>query len=567
MLLAGGAVANVATIVFDVVVDPGVADGTVISNQGFASALLGGIVDRPSDDPTTPLVDDPTRDVVGNAPLLFATKSVVIGTDNGTPGVVDPLDVLHYTITVLNTGNIAASAAVLSDPVPANTTWQSDSLLLNGLPVGVPDGGTSPLAGGIGIASSDETPPLPGPAGGTLSPGESATIEFDLQVDAGVPGGTLISNQAIVGTAELPNLLTDGDGNPATGPEPTVVVVGAGQQLAISKLVSVVGGGPALAGSRLEYEVRVTNVGTVDALNVVITDDVDPAVLAYVLGSATLDGVAGDVAVAGTLLTADYSAANGPLPVGTTTVLRFRADVDGGLVDGDTITNVGVVTWNAPPQTENASVSIDVGGTPGAAGLNGTAWHDENFDDVLDGGETLLTGWTVELLRGGIGGTPVQSALTDVAGAWSLTGVAPNDLNGEIYALRFTAPSAGPNTAPLGSPTAFSRSPTWSLPAAPTSRTSTCPSTPTAWSTTAWTARRSRAPRSPCWQTARASPCRAAASRSRSSRARSRAPTASTSSTSSSAIRAARAPAATKSPSRCRRAAPTRPDPRRSFRR
>ena len=42
---------------------------------------------------------------------------------------------------------------------------------------------------------------------------------------------------------ELPDLLTDGDGNPATGPEPTIVVVGNGQQLAITKQVAVVGGG------------------------------------------------------------------------------------------------------------------------------------------------------------------------------------------------------------------------------------------------------------------------------------------------------------------------------------
>jgi hypothetical protein len=47
-----------------------------------------------------------------------------------------------------------------------------------------------------------------------------------------------------VGSLEVPTLLTDGDGNPATGPEPTIVVVGDGQQLAVTKSVAVVGGGP-----------------------------------------------------------------------------------------------------------------------------------------------------------------------------------------------------------------------------------------------------------------------------------------------------------------------------------
>jgi len=167
---------DVATLGFDVVIDPSVPDGTVISNQAFASAQLGGAIDQPSDDPRTPIPDDPTRDVVGNAPLLFAPKRVAIGVDGGSPGIVDPLDILHYAVTVINSGPIPATGATLRDAVPANTTWVADSLRLNGLAVGAPDGGVSPLAAGIPIASSDQTPPLPGPNGGTLSPGESALV-------------------------------------------------------------------------------------------------------------------------------------------------------------------------------------------------------------------------------------------------------------------------------------------------------------------------------------------------------------------------------------------------------
>ena len=48
---ASSSQANVATITFDVVVNPNVANGTVISNQGFVSAADSGIVDQPSDDP------------------------------------------------------------------------------------------------------------------------------------------------------------------------------------------------------------------------------------------------------------------------------------------------------------------------------------------------------------------------------------------------------------------------------------------------------------------------------------------------------------------------------------
>ena len=99
--------------------------------------------------------------MVGDVPLLFAPKSAALLVDNGTIGVVDPGDTLRYTITVYNNGAAAATQAVLQDAVPANTTYVPDSTTLNGLPVGQPDGGISPLATGIPISSSDLTPPLP----------------------------------------------------------------------------------------------------------------------------------------------------------------------------------------------------------------------------------------------------------------------------------------------------------------------------------------------------------------------------------------------------------------------
>ena len=136
-------------------------------------------------------------------------------------------------------------------------------------------------------------------------------LQFDLRVNAGTPAGTVISNQAVVDSVELPDLPTDGDGNPATGPEPTVVVVGNSQQLSITKQVVVVGGGAAVPGAQLEYVVRVTNIAAVPAINVVITDNLNasqPGQLAYVSGSATMNGSAAGVTFAGSTITANYGA-------------------------------------------------------------------------------------------------------------------------------------------------------------------------------------------------------------------------------------------------------------------
>src|SRR5262249_10472824 len=147
----------------------------------------------------------------GNHAVLYAEKRVVLFGDQGSPGIVDPGDVLRYTITVKNSAAIPATAVVLTDSVPANTTYVANSTLLNGLPVGQPDGGVSPLASSINISSSDLTPPLPGAGAGTISAGATAVLQYDLRVNPGTPTGTLISNQAVVSSAGLPNLPTDGD--------------------------------------------------------------------------------------------------------------------------------------------------------------------------------------------------------------------------------------------------------------------------------------------------------------------------------------------------------------------
>src|SRR5207248_10708350 len=183
---------------------------------------------------------------------------------------------------------------------------------------------------------------------------------------------------------------------------------------------------------------------------VVITDDLNaaqPGQLAYVNLSATMNGSAAGVSFAGSTITANYAAVNGALPPGGVVVLRFRATLNANLALGTSVTNTGVVAWNNPTQTASASVSIVVGSIPGFAVVNGSAWHDANFDNVRDSSERALAGWTVELYRDS---QLWQSVLTDASGSYRITGVEPNDLNGVRYELRFRAPGAGANTAMLG---------------------------------------------------------------------------------------------------------------------
>jgi uncharacterized repeat protein (TIGR01451 family)/fimbrial isopeptide formation D2 family protein len=389
-------------------------------------------------------VTPPATATIGNLPLLYAHKTAQIHEDFGSPGIVDPGDVLRYTIVLSNFGAIPATGVVLTDDVPTNTTYVADSLRLNGAPVG-PDGGVSPLIAGLSVQSSDN------PGAGIISPGESAVVTFEVRVNDGVPTGTLIVNQGTVTSAELPPDLTDADGIPSNGNQPTIVVVGEVQLVSITKEVSVVGGGIAVAGGQLEYVIRVNNIGSLPATRVVVTDDLNPPLgdqVTYVEGSGTLNDSTDGVVYSGAVLTADYAAQYGDLQPGDTAVVRFRVQINPALAVGTTITNTGVVRWNDPAQTDSAGVSIDVGGVPGSASLNGYVWHDANLDKSWGSGtETMMEGWSVALYRNN---QLVTTTQTDANGFYRFSGLAPNEGTSDLYELRFRAPGAGPNTASMG---------------------------------------------------------------------------------------------------------------------
>ena len=75
-------------------------------------------------------------------------------------------------------GAIPATGVVLTDLLPANTTYVTDSLTVNGV---VMTGAVLPLSAGVDISSSDLPAATSGT--GTLSVGQAATIIFDVTVN------------------------------------------------------------------------------------------------------------------------------------------------------------------------------------------------------------------------------------------------------------------------------------------------------------------------------------------------------------------------------------------------
>ncbi len=115
-------------------------------------------------------------------------------------GSLAPGDVLEYTITATNTGQDSATNSVLTDPIPANTTYKPGSLqIVTGANAGtktdaVGDDQADFVAGSNQVVYRLGTG-ANGTTGGTLAPNSSFTLKFQVTLNAGVPGGTTVNNQ------------------------------------------------------------------------------------------------------------------------------------------------------------------------------------------------------------------------------------------------------------------------------------------------------------------------------------------------------------------------------------
>src|SRR5467141_851570 len=431
------------------------AAGTIVTNTGVVtwntppqtasasvSIAIGGIV---------------------GAPNLVFTKS--------GPPTMSPGQWGQFGFNVQNSGSSDALNVTLLDELPSGATGGMCNMTPQVLTAQVfqADGVTpakGPLVPGTDFSISYIAAPTCKltltmlTAAATISPNQRLIITYRTQLDANSQNGAQLTNVAgavqwfnadssVTTRQAFTRTLTDGTPGILDFQDAHTVTVVI-TTIAITKQVSVVGGGAALPGGQLDYLVHVTNVSTNPAPSVVITDDLSTAGagrLTFVNAPATMNGSTTGISIAGSVLTANYSAVYGPLQPGQSIDVRFRVQIASGLPAGTTLTNTAVVTWNNPPQTASASVSIDIGGVPGSGSLNGTAWLDANFNKIADPGEPLLQGWTVGLY---LNGALVQSVLTDVNGAYRFSSVPPTDGTANRYGLRFTPPGAGPNTAKLG---------------------------------------------------------------------------------------------------------------------
>ena len=223
-------------------------------------------------------------------PVVLSNITKIVSDVNG--GSVQPGDILEYTIDVANTGNDGATQLVLTDPIPANTTYVANSLVIT----------TGANAGNKTDASGDDQANfVPNQAvfrlgtgadalaGGTLTPAQSSAARFRVTVNAGVANGTVISNQGTV------NYVSETLNEPASGPTPvaSVTVVNNEADLQITK-TNTPANGPTdgtddtvTAGSSVDYSIVVTNLGPSAADGAVVRD---PATTGLTCTSAVCGG-------------------------------------------------------------------------------------------------------------------------------------------------------------------------------------------------------------------------------------------------------------------------------------
>ena len=223
-------------------IDIDVADISIATGAGQSTAVI-----QASTTSDVFLLGGLVTSIATSAPDLASSTKTVIDLDGG---LVLPGDVLQYSITVTNTGPDTATGVTLSDPLPAGVTFVPGSIVVT---QGANQGAKTDAAGDdqaeSDVAASKVTARLgvgAGLVGGSLAPGASTTVIFDVVINAGASGP--IANQGSISAAGLlgaPVQVYPTDGNgAAAGAPPTVIAIdptGASSSVGSSSVGSSVG--------------------------------------------------------------------------------------------------------------------------------------------------------------------------------------------------------------------------------------------------------------------------------------------------------------------------------------
>lgn len=309
-----------ATITYTAMIDADVVVGEGLTNN---ADLIYSSQPGTNSDERTYIDSDAETVIPSEQTRIEAIKSVVLSGDHDNSGIIDPGDVLTYTITLENFGSDAENV-ILIDALPAETTYVPNSL--NSSLGTIDDSGVPVLQVSID----------------NLTPGVIVTISFSVTVNNDVIDGTVITNQATVDSDQTLPEPTDSDGVDGNGDQPTEITVGQQanmvNELYVEKLVSLISdednSGDVTSGDVLAYTFVLQNSGSADLSGVTLTDVIPPG-LTPIMGSESVSGVGSMIDIVGANVSVSIPTLNA---TGTETA-SFQFAIDDPLFDSDGIPN------------------------------------------------------------------------------------------------------------------------------------------------------------------------------------------------------------------------------------
>lgn len=328
--------------------------------------------------------DDPNDDTSVNtqSPQIVFRKTV-----DKTTAI--PGDVLHYTVTLQNTGNLAITGGNLVDNI--DTSIASNSLTnvvvapVTGALVTNGTGGTN----GTGVITL---------TGFNLGVGATLTLSFDVTLKPVLPSGTVIRNQA---SAVIPGFsythVTDStnpaddnateegnDGGSVTDDDPTLTRITSQSKVEVLKTQAFSNGTPLKAGHKVTYTIVIRNNGNENLIASKLQDSI-PANTTYVAGTTTLNGV-GVPDVGGTsplvlgMVVQTLGSPAGRIDVGSTATVTLQVEVIPTAVSGSQVINQAVLNGEGQGSGPIPPVLSDDPTTPAAGDPNVA---------VIDGGPAI----------------------------------------------------------------------------------------------------------------------------------------------------------------------------------
>ena len=254
--------------------------GIPLNNLGPAQVVIVEFDVRIDSLPLPPLVSNTSQvqfsyKIDPNGSIIIKTNfsntvttNVVLGQLTATKLVDKSIatlgDVLTFTINTINTGNVIASNVMFYDTPSVGATFNTGSVLVNG----VPQINFNPT---VGFSLGD------------IGVGRVVNVVFTATVTS-VPVSSRVTNQAtltfkyLVDPKEPPFSKT-------TFSNITTTNIALGK-LSVTKAVDKAF---ATIGENLTYTIVITNIGNVDATNVIFLDPT-PANVVFVIGSVTVNG-------------------------------------------------------------------------------------------------------------------------------------------------------------------------------------------------------------------------------------------------------------------------------------